>query len=121
MARNVLGTDLIPCSMDPLTGFFRNGHCDTCADDQGMHTVCAEMTAEFLVFSAERGNDLSTPVPQWNFPGLQPGDFWCLCLPRWIEAYQAGCAPRVRLEATHASVLEFVDRELLEQFAVPAE
>ena len=117
MARNVLGEPLIPCSTDPLTGFFRTGLCDTCGDDTGMHTVCALMTEEFLRFSVERGNDLVTPMPQYRFPGLKPGDYWCLCLPRWIEAYQAGCAPPVKLEATHASALEFVDLATLRDFA----
>lgn len=116
MARNVLGTELIPCGEDPVTGFFRNGRCDTCAEDRGMHTICARMTAEFLEFSASRGNDLITPVPQFQFPGLKPGDYWCLCLGRWVEAHQAGCAPPVRLEATHASVLEFIDLDILKQY-----
>lgn len=104
--------------MDPLTGFFRTGTCDTCADDRGMHTVCAEMTAEFLQFSRAQGNDLITPMPEYRFPGLKPGDFWCLCLGRWIEAYQQGIAPRIKLEATHASVLEFVDLDTLKRFGV---
>jgi len=117
MARNVLGGPLIPCSLEPLTGFFRTGLCDTCAEDSGMHTVCARMTADFLRFSAARGNDLVTPVPGHHFPGLRPGDFWCLCLGRWLEAHQAGVAPPVRLEATHASVLEFVDLEELRRHA----
>ena len=102
-----------------MTGFFRTGTCDTCSDDRGMHTVCAQMTAAFLNFSAERGNDLTTPMPEYQFPGLQPGDFWCLCLGRWIEAYQAGVAPAVKLEATHASVLEFIDLQILREFAAP--
>ena len=118
MARNVLGQPLVPCSLDPLTGFFRTGLCDTCGEDTGMHTICVQVTEEFLKFSFERGNDLITPMRQFRFPGLQPGDFWCLCLMRWVEAYQSGCAPLVKLEATHASVLEFVDLELLQQFAV---
>lgn len=109
---------MIACSMDPLTGFFRTGTCDTCADDRGMHTVCAEMTAEFLQFSRAQGNDLITPMPEYRFPGLKPGDFWCLCLGRWIEAYQQGIAPRIKLEATHASVLEFVDLDTLKRFGV---
>ncbi len=118
MASNVLGTALITCSSDPVTGFFRTGICDTCADDVGMHTVCAQMTEEFLQFSVEQGNDLITPVPQYQFPGLKPGDFWCLCLQRWIEAHHAGVAPPVRLEATHASVLEFVDLDILKSYGV---
>jgi len=103
--------------MDPLTGFFRTGLCDTCADDAGMHTVCAQMSEEFLRFSVRMGNDLVTPNPLYHFPGLKQGDFWCLCLMRWVEAYHAGCAPRIKLEATHASVLEFVDLEVLKQYA----
>ena len=118
MARNVIGGDLIPCSLQPMTGFFRNGLCDTCGDDRGMHTICARMTAPFLHFSAERGNDLSTPMPEYHFPGLIPGDFWCLCLDRWLEAEAAGVAPHVKLEATHASVLEFIDLATLRKYAV---
>ena len=117
MAKNVLGTDLISCSTDPMTGFFRNGKCDTRYDDEGMHTVCALMTDEFLAFSQEHGNDLSTPIPEFGFPGLKGGDYWCLCLSRWIQAYDAGMAPRVKLEATHASVLEFVELERLQEYA----
>lgn len=104
--------------MDPVTGFFRNGKCDTNASDQGMHTVCVAITEDFLQFSKAAGNDLSTPRPEWNFPGLKEGDHWCLCLGRWVEAHQAGMAPKVRLEATHASALEFVDLETLKEFAV---
>jgi uncharacterized protein (DUF2237 family) len=118
MAKNVLGGDLIPCSTDPMTGFFRNGKCDTRADDQGMHTVCVLMTEEFLQFSQSHGNDLSTPVPEWGFPGLKEGDYWCLCLSRWIQAYEKGMAPQIKLEATHASVLEFIDPERLQEYAV---
>ena len=117
MAKNVLGTDLITCSEDPMTGFFRNGKCDTRADDQGMHTVCALMTDEFLAFSKEHGNDLSTPIPEFGFPGLKDGDYWCLCLSRWIQAYEFGMAPRVKLEATHASVLEFIELHRLQEYA----
>jgi hypothetical protein len=105
MAKNVLGTDLEPCGFDPVTGFYRNGCCDTGADDLGVHVVCAVMTAEFLEFSAARGNDLSSPQP--GFAGLQPGDSWCLCAARWQEAFDAGCAPPVRLEATHIAALEW--------------
>ena len=118
MAKNVLGSQLMICSEDPLTGFFRNGKCDTRADDQGMHTVCALMTDEFLAFSREHGNDLSTPIPEYGFPGLKDGDYWCLCLSRWIQAYEKGMAPQVKLEATHASVLEFIDFERLQEYAV---
>ena len=118
MAKNILGGDLIPCSMDPVTGFFRNGKCDTRADDEGMHTICVLLTDEFLSYSKSVGNDLSTPVPEWGFPGLQAGDYWCLCLSRWIQSYNAGMAPKVRLESTHASVLEFLELQTLEEFAV---
>jgi len=117
MAKNVLGGELVVCAADPVTGFFRTGKCDTCAEDRGMHTVCVLMTEEFLEFSREQGNDLSTPVPEYGFPGLLPGDYWCLCLSRGIEAYQAGVAPLVKLEATHASVVEFVDLEMLKAYA----
>ncbi|MGJ8637879.1 MAG: DUF2237 family protein [Opitutaceae bacterium] len=118
MAKNVLGGELITCSDDPLTGYFRNGKCDTCGNDTGMHMVCAQMTDKFLEFSRERENDLITPVPAYNFPGLRHGDFWCLCLQSWIEAHKAGVAPRIRLSATHTSVLEFVDLDILKSYAV---
>lgn len=118
MARNVLGTDLIACSTEPMTGFFRTGLCDTCAEDGGQHTVCAEMTVEFLIFSRSRGNDLISPLPGYGFPGLKPGDFWCLCRARWEEAHAAGMAPRIRLESTHASVLEYLDLDLLKSYAI---
>ncbi len=121
MAKNVLGGELQVCCMDPVTGFFRNGKCDTNAEDTGMHTVCAVMTDEFLEFSKEAGNDLSTPRPQFDFPGLKAGDQWCLCLPRWIEAYNRDAAPQIVLKATHASVLEFVDLETLRDFAIDNE
>lgn len=115
MARNVLGTDLAICSKDPLTGFFRDGCCNTDGADSGMHTVCALMTEEFLAFSKEAGNDLSTPRPEYGFPGLQSGNQWCVCLLRWKEALDAGVAPPVVLEATHASVIEFIDLETLKE------
>ena len=118
MASNVLGGELEPCSKNPVTGFFRNGLCDTCADDRGMHTVCVVMTDEFLEFSAEAGNDLSTPVPEYQFPGLKAGDRWCLCMERWIEAQKADMAPEIVLESCHISVTEFIDLELLKQYAV---
>ncbi|MEM7417300.1 MAG: DUF2237 domain-containing protein [Gemmatimonadota bacterium] len=105
--RNVLGTELLDCSHDPLTGFFRDGCCRTGQGDLGVHVVCARMTAEFLAFSKSVGNDLSTPRPEYHFPGLKPGDSWCLCASRWAEAHRAGKAPRVVLEATHVSALEF--------------
>lgn len=118
MASNVLGSELISCSKDPMTGFFRTGNCDTCGEDTGMHTICARMTADFLQYSAGRGNDLISPAPEYGFPGLKPGDFWCICLNRWLEAHEVGMAPPVRLEATHASVLEFIDLDILKSYAV---
>ncbi|HET6573140.1 MAG TPA: DUF2237 domain-containing protein [Fimbriiglobus sp.] len=117
-AKNVLGTPLRTCSTDPMTGFFRTGCCDTGADDLGLHVVCAEMTADFLMFSAGRGNDLSTPNPGFGFPGLRPGDRWCLCASRWKEALEAGVAPPVVLEATHMATLEFVDLDDLKRHAL---
>jgi len=118
MALNVLGTPLLTCSTDPLTGFFRDGCCNSSEHDPGQHTVCAQVDEQFLEFSASVGNDLSTPQPLMGFQGLKPGDFWCLCLPRWIEAYQAGRAPKIKLSATHISVSEHVDRSVLHQYAV---
>ncbi|TWT92289.1 DUF2237 family protein [Neorhodopirellula pilleata] len=116
-AKNVLGTELQVCSTDPMTGFYRDGCCNTGGQDVGLHVVCAEMTAEFLEFSRDRGNDLSTPVPMYEFPGLHPGDRWCLCAARWKEAYDAGKAPKVHLAATHISALEFANLEELQQYA----
>jgi uncharacterized protein len=118
-AKNVLGTALVPCSEEPLTGFFRDACCNTSPEDHGVHTVCAEMSADFLAFSAKAGNDLSTPHPEFGFPGLQPGDRWCLCAARWVEAFEAGHAPRVALESTHARTLEFVPLAVLQRFAIP--
>ena len=117
-AKNVLGTPLEDCSRDPLTGFYRNGCCDTGLGDDGVHTVCARVTAEFLEFSKHQGNDLSTPRPEYQFPGLNPGDQWCLCAPRWQEALEAGCAPQVVLEATHMASLEWVSLIDLKAHAV---
>ena len=105
-ARNVLGGPLAACAADPVTGFYRNGCCDTGPDDVGSHTVCAVLTAEFLAFSRSHGNDLSTPRPEFGFPGLKPGHRWCLCAPRWQEAFTAGAAPDVILEACHEAALE---------------
>lgn len=116
---NVLGGKLLPCSNDPKTGFFRDGSCRTCSEDEGSHTVCAEMTEEFLRFSLMRGNDLSTPRVQWGFPGLKPGDRWCLCAARWREAYDAGCAPPVVLRATHIRALELITLDQLKEHATP--
>ena len=110
---NVVGGELLPCSSDPVTGFYRDGCCATGPEDLGSHTVCATMTAEFLQFSALSGNDLSTPRPDWGFPGLTPGDRWCVCASRWLEAYDAGCAPGVVLAATHARALEVVPIDAL--------
>lgn len=105
---NVLGGPLAPCSDNPITGFFRDGHCNTCAEDHGSHTVCAVMTAEFLAYSKYVGNDLSTPRPEYQFAGLKPGDKWCLCASRFLQAAEEGCAPRVSLEATHQRALDIV-------------
>jgi uncharacterized protein (DUF2237 family) len=119
MARNVLGTDLQECGRDPLTGFYRDGCCNTGGDDVGVHTVCARVTAEFLEFSASVGNDLSTPRPEHGFAGLRPGDRWCLCASRWQEALEAGAAPEVVLEATHVATLEWVELRDLRDHAIP--
>ncbi|MCA9557464.1 MAG: DUF2237 domain-containing protein [Myxococcales bacterium] len=116
---NVLGQPIAPCSHQPLTGFFRDGCCNTGPEDRGRHVVCALVTAEFLRFSREKGNDLSTPVPQFGFPGLKPGDRWCLCALRWREALEAGVAPDIVLEATHQSALEVVGLDDLLRHAVP--
>lgn len=116
-AKNVLGLPLEPCSHDPLTGFYRNGCCDTGREDTGLHLVCIRASREFLSYSRSVGNDLSTPMPQYDFPGLQPGDRWCLCVERWQQAHAAGKAPKIVLAATHISTLEFVEMDVLEQFA----
>ncbi len=117
-AKNVLGAPLELCGSDPVTGFYRTGCCDTGPDDAGLHIVCAIMTAEFLEFSKQQGNDLSTPNPLYRFPGLRPGDRWCLCAARWREAFEAGLAPQVVLAATHMSALEFASLEELKSYAV---
>lgn len=116
-AKNVLGGPLKTCSTDPLTGFYRNGCCDTGPQDGGLHLVCAVMTDEFLEFSKAVGNDLSTPNPMYRFPGLKAGDRWCLCASRWREAFDAGKAPKVVLESTHMLALEFASLEELQEFA----
>jgi uncharacterized protein len=116
-ARNVLGGPLRPCSLDPVTGFFRNGCCDTCEEDTGSHTVCVELSAEFLAFSQAAGNDLSTPRPEFGFPGLQPGDRWCVCAARWLQAYRAGFAAPVVLASTHEAALEIVPLAALQAHA----
>lgn len=114
---NVLGAELEPCSSDPVTGFFRDAHCNTCAEDRGSHTVCAVMTAEFLAFSKYVGNDLTTPRPEFHFPGLKPGDHWCLCAGRFLQSHDEGCAPKVNLAATHEKALEIVSLEVLRENA----
>ncbi|MEM6689923.1 MAG: DUF2237 domain-containing protein [Planctomycetota bacterium] len=119
-AKNVLGRPLATCGTDPMTGFYRDGCCNTGAGDSGVHTVCCRVTDTFLKFSFERGNDLSTPRPEFQFPGLKSGDRWCLCAARWQEALLAGVAPPVDLEATHMSTLEFVELSDLEAHALEA-
>lgn len=116
--KNVLGGKLATCSMNPKTGFFRDGCCKTGTNDVGTHTVCAQVTTEFLEFSRSRGNDLSTPRPEFQFPGLKDGDGWCLCASRWREALEAGAAPLVNLAATHEKTLEFVSLEDLQRHAI---
>lgn len=117
-ARNVLGGRLEPCSADPLTGFYRNGCCDTGPQDRGSHTVCAQMTAEFLALSKYLGNDLSTPRPEFGFVGLKPGDWWCLCADRFLQAHAEGAAPCIRLAATHERALDIVPLDILRANAV---
>ncbi|MBD2494756.1 DUF2237 family protein [Nostoc sp. FACHB-280] len=119
-AKNVLGTDLEVCCTSPMTGYYRDGYCSTGGQDFGMHVVCAQVTAEFLEFTKSRGNDLSTAFPEYNFPGLRPGDRWCLCAARWQEAMEAGYAPPVVLEATHARALEVCSLEDLKKYAFSA-
>ena len=114
---NVLGQPLKVCSNDPVTGFFRDGHCNTCTEDRGSHTVCALMTDEFLAYSKYVGNDLSTPRPEFGFQGLKPGDQWCLCAARFLQAHDEGCAPQVRLDATHERALDIVPLDILKQHA----
>ena len=118
VARNVLGEPLETCSMQPMTGFYRDGCCNTGREDVGSHTVCVVTTAAFLAFSKARGNDLSTPMPEFGFPGLKPGDRWCLCAPRWQEAFEADQAPRVVLRATHEAALTCCSLADLKRFAV---
>ena len=118
MARNVLGDPLVPCSHAPLTGFYRDGCCNTGREDLGLQRVCVVLTAECLAFSKTRGNDLSTPHPEYSFPGLKPGDRWCLCMQRWVEAYQAGFAPGIVLEATNELALEWADLSTMKEYAV---
>jgi uncharacterized protein (DUF2237 family) len=114
---NVFGESLIPCSTDPITGFFRDGCCNTSEQDVGSHTVCVVLTDDFLKFSKSKGNDLSTPMPAYGFPGLKGGERWCLCARRWLEAYRAGKAPKVILRATHQRALEVIEMDILREFA----
>ena len=113
-AKNILGTALHCCCTDPMTGFLRDGYCNTNQLDQGTHVVCAVVTEEFLEFTRSRGNDLTTPIPEYQFPGLKAGDGWCLCALRWLEAYKAGVAPHIKPESTHEKVLEFIEKKALE-------
>ena len=117
-SKNVFGEVLIPCSFEPLTGFYRDGCCTTGEEDRGKHTVCAVMTDDFLTFSASRGNDLSTPMEDFGFPGLKAGDRWCLCVDRWVEALEAGSAPKVVLQSTEESALNYAPLEVLKKFAI---
>jgi hypothetical protein len=116
--KNVLGSALIACSMSPLTGFYRDGCCKTGLEDGGTHTVCAQITEEFLTYTKSKGNDLKTPIPAYGFPGLKEGDFWCLCVLRWKEALKVGKAPKVKLEATHLKSLQFVELTELKKYAI---
>lgn len=116
--KNILGEKLVGCCSDPMTGFYRDGYCRTSSADTGTHVVCAVMTTEFLAYTKSRGNDLSTPIPQFQFPGLKAGDKWCLCILRWLEAEKAGCAPYVDLNATDQKALEFTDINVLKTYAL---
>ena len=115
---NVYGEVIEPCSFSPLTGFFRDGHCNTCLEDQGSHTICAVMNKEFLAFSKYVGNDLSTPMPVYQFDGLKPGDSWCLCAGRFLQAHEEGCAPFVNLKATHEHALKVVSLDILKMYSI---
>ena len=115
---NVLGEKLEVCGMDPVTGFYRDGVCNTCKDDFGSHTVCIETSQEFLEYTKSQGNDLSTPLPTYGFEGLEPGDYWCVCAGRWLEAERRGMAPRLNLQSTHIRALEIIPMELLIKYAV---
>lgn len=117
MHKNIYGENLIPCSTKPMTGYYRNGCCETDNEDTGVHSICVVVTKEFLFYSQSIGNDLVTPMPEWNFPGLVPGDRWCLCASRWVEAWRAGVAPLVVLEATHEKTLELIPLSVLVKFA----
>ena len=115
-SKNVLGTKLLSCSQDPITGFFRDGCCNTDYSDTGLHTVCVELTQDFLEYSKQQGNDLLTPRPEYNFPGLKAGNHWCLCAGRWLEAYKAGKAPKVNLQATHEETLALIPLDILKEY-----
>lgn len=117
-SKNVFGEALIPCSFEPLTGFYRDGCCSTGEEDRGKHTVCAVMTDDFLSFSKAKGNDLSTPMEEFGFPGLKAGDRWCLCVERWVEAWEAGFAPKVIMQSTEESALNYAPMEILKEFAI---
>lgn len=119
--KNVLGKPLMSCCTDPMTGFYRTGACSVGPDDLGVHAVCCEMTSDFLQFSKEAGNDLSTPRSEYGFPGLKPGDYWCLCAARWQEAYEAGCAPLVKLEATQEKALAYISLDSLKSHAIDSD
>jgi len=116
-SKNVLGTELKACCLDPVTGFYRDGMCSSSPQDPGEHTLCAIVTDDFLEYTAELGNDLITPAPAFGYPGLKAGDRWCICVSRWVEAMRVGCAPQVDLEATHVSVLNHVDLDILKRYA----
>ena len=120
MELNVFGNPLISCCTNPATGYFRDGLCRTMSQDSGTHTVCALVTQEFLDYSASKGNDLMTPMPHWQFPGLKPGDRWCLCISRWLQAEKAGKAPPIVLEATHEKSLKYTSLELLKRYGIKA-
>ena len=117
-AINVLGTSLVPCSVDPITGFYRDGYCKTFNNDSGEHIICSEVTDRFLNFSKSRGNDLSTAVPEYNFDGLKEGDRWCLCADRWLEALQFNMAPKILLESTHSKMLGKIDFNILKKYSI---
>lgn len=117
MGKNVFGTELVTCSENPLTGFYRDGCCQTGEEDVGAHTVCVQMTREFLEFSKSRGNDLTTPRPEFRFPGLDAGVYWCVCASRWVEALEAGVAPKIKLEACHERTLDYIDLDTLVKYS----
>ncbi|WEV47988.1 DUF2237 domain-containing protein [Acinetobacter sp. ESL0695] len=115
---NIFGEPLASCCFDPITGYFRNGFCHTSTTDLGQHTVCAQMSSDFLNFSQKLGNDLITPLPELDFPGLKPGDFWCICVERWVEAYELGQAPKLKLHSCHQSILNYVPLHVLMEYSV---